>query len=851
VLRATLKSLFAHKLRMGMSAFAIVLGVAFVAGTLIFTDTLSSSFSQLFAQTAPDVTVRPAQAASAAAGGFTGADSRTVPAAAVDELGALGGVERADGNITNQGTYIIGRDGKVIGSGGGAPGIGGNFNDAPAADGSAIVTVLPGGTAPDGPNQVVIDEKSATTAGFQIGDTVQLVTTGAEPAVSATLVGTVRFGETGNLIGATLALFDTPTAQRLYLGGADVYNDIAVTGDGSLSNLALRDEIAATLPADLEAVDDAEFAAENQDQLEQGLSFITTFLLVFAAVALVVGSFLILNTFSIIVAQRTRELALFRALGASKAQVTRSVLVEALVVGLVGSTVGLALGFGLAAGLRSLFGAIGIDLGSAGLVFQPRTVLAAYAVGVVITLLAAYLPARKAARVPPVAAMRDDVAIPKSSMRRRLIGGAALTLLGAGLMIWALAFDGGLQPLGGGVLAVFVGVALLSPVISRPIIATIAGGYPRMFGTVGVLAKENARRNPRRTAATASALMIGLALVTTMAVLGQSTKSSVDELVKSDLLADYVVSNAVQAPFSPAIAPEIAAVPGVSAAVPFRFGAAEIGGEQTFVAAFDGQAMSKVVSITVDAGELNTATDGALVISDRAQADGWQVGDPITLGLPAGPVEVTITGVVENSPFIGAEIVVPPAALEAGGVVPADSIVYISRAADADPASVQAGIEGVLADLPTVTVKDQDAFAADQRAPVDQLLAIIYALLGLAVIIAVLGIVNTLALSVIERTREVGLLRAIGMSRRQLRSMIRLESVAISVLGAVLGIGLGLIFGISLQQAIADEGINVLSIPFVQLLIFVVLAGVVGVLAAVWPARRAARMDVLRAITAE
>ncbi len=419
-------------------------------------------------------------------------------------------------------------------------------------------------------------------------------------------------------------------------------------------------------------------------------------------------------------------------------------------------------------------------------------------------------------------------------------------------MIWALAFDGGLQPLGGGVLAVFVGVALLSPVISRPIIASIAGGYPRMFGTVGVLAKENARRNPRRTAATASALMIGLALVTTMAVLGQSTKSSVDELVKSDLKADYVVSNAVQAPFSAAIAPEIAAVPGVSAAVPFRFGAAEIGGEQTFLAAFDGQAMSQVVSITVDSGALNTATDGVLVISDRAAGrrlagrrpdHRWPAGRPGRGAPSPGSSRPARSSVPRSS--------LPPAALEAGGVVPADSIVYISRAADADPASVQAGIEGVLADLPTVTVKDQDAFAADQRAPVDQLLAIIYALLGLAVIIAVLGIVNTLALSVIERTREVGLLRAVGMSRRQLRSMIRLESVAISVLGAVLGIGLGLIFGISLQQAIADEGISVLSVPYVQLLIFVVLAGVVGVLAAVWPARRAARMDVLRAITAE
>jgi putative ABC transport system permease protein len=848
--RATLKSLLAHKLRMGMSAFAIVLGVAFVAGTFVFTDTLGSSFNDLFRQTAPDVTVRPAQAAAAAQGGFTGADSRTVPADVVDELSAVDGVQRADGNITDQGTFIIGTDGKVVGSGGGAPGIGGNFNDSPAADGTAIVTITQG-EPPSGPGEVVIDDASAAASGYQLGDTVRLVTSGAQPSVTGTLVGTVRFGESGNLIGATLALFDTVTAQQLYLGGQNAFNDIAVTGDGSMTNSELAAAITAVLPADLEAVDDVTIAEENSDQLEQGLSFITTFLLVFAAVALVVGTFLILNTFSIIVAQRTRELALFRALGASKGQVTRSVLLEALVVGVIGSTVGLALGFALAAGLKALFGAIGLDLGQAGLVFEPRTAIAAYTVGVLVTLLAAYLPARKAAKVPPVAAMRDDVSIPESSMRRRLAGGVALTVLGAGLMIWALAFDGGLQPLGGGVLAVFIGVALLSPVIGKPIVTVIAGGYPRLFGTVGLLARENARRNPRRTAATASALMIGLALVTTMAILGQSTKASVDELISSDLKADYIVSNAIQAPFSAAVAPEIAALPGVSAAVPFRFSIVDIDGEQSFVAAFDPVAMSQVVAITVESGSLDTGDDGVLVSSSRAEAAGWSVGDQITVGLPAGPVTLTISGIIAPSPLIGGEIVLPLAVLEAGGVAPVDSTVYITRAAGADPDSVLAGIDGVLADLPTVTAKDQAEFAEEQRAPIDQLLAIIYALLGLAVIIAVLGIINTLALSVIERTREVGLLRAVGMSRRQLRSMIRLESVAISVLGAVLGIGLGLIFGISLQQAISGDGITVLSVPLLQLLIFVLLAGVVGVLAAVWPARRAARMDVLRAITAE
>ena len=848
--RATLKSLLAHKLRMAMSAFAIVLGVAFVAGTLVFTDTLGSSFTDLFRQTAADVTVRPAHAAAAAAGGFTGADTRTVPADEVARIAAVDGVGRADGNVSDQGTFIIGKDGKVVGTGGGAPGIGGNFSDAPAADGSAITTITQG-RAPNGPGEVVIDDKSAATAGYRLGDTVQLVTSGAQPTVTGTLVGTVRFGESGNLIGATLALFDTATAQALYLGGANAFNDVSVTGDGTLSNVELRDRISAVLPAGLEALDGDQVASENQNQLQQGLSFITTFLLVFAAVALVVGTFLILNTFSIIVAQRTRELALFRALGASKSQVTRSVLLEALVVGLVGSTVGLALGFALAAGLKALFGAIGLDLGEASLVFEPRTAVAAYAVGVLVTLLAAYLPARRAAKVPPVAAMRDDVSIPESSMHRRLLGGVVLTAIGAGLMVWALAFDGGLQPLGGGVLAVFVGVALLSPVISRPIVTVIAGGYPRVFGTVGLLARENARRNPRRTAATASALMIGLALVTTMAILGQSTKSSVDALVSTDLKADYVVSNATQAPFSSAVAPKVAQVDGVGEAVPIRFGTVQIGGQQDVVSSFDGPAMSDVVAITVESGSLDTGDTGMLVTGDRAAAQGWKVGDPVRVDLPAGAAELKVTGIIKASQLLGGDIVLPPAVLEAGGVAPADSIVYVKRAPGANADAVFSGIEGVLAGLPTVSVKDQDAFAADQRAPIDQLLGIIYALLGLAVIIAVLGIVNTLALSVIERTREVGLLRAIGMSRRQLRSMVRLESVAISVLGAVLGIGLGLIFGVSLQRAISDQGINVLNVPAVQLVIFVVLAAVVGVLAAVWPARRAARMDVLRAITAE
>ncbi len=845
MLKTTLKGLLAHKLRLGMSAFAIILGVAFVAGTFVFTDTMNRSFSDLFRQTAPDVTVRPVDAVDGS--GFAGADARTVPSDLLTGLDRLPGVARVDGNVTDQRTYIVGRDGKVVGSGGGAPGIGVAYNDGPAADGSPIVTVT-GGNAPDGPDQFLVDDKSAAAAGYLIGDEITLVTTGSEPTVHGTLVGTVRFGETGNTIGATLVLMDLPTAQRLYLGGQHAFTDIAVTGDGSVSNQQLRDEVGAALPAGLQALDDAQIAAENLTDLQDGLSFITTFLLVFAAVAIVVGAFLILNTFSIVVAQRTRELALLRALGASRRQVTGSVLIEALVVGLVGSTVGLGLGFALAVGLKALFGAIGLDLSNAGLVFQWRTAAVAYAVGVLITLVAAYLPARRAALVPPVAAMRDDVAMPESSLRRRLVAGAAVTVVGAGLMTWSLGFDGGLPVLGIGVLAVFVGVALLAPTIGRPLVTLIAAPFPRLFGTVGHLARENARRNPRRTSATASALMIGLALVSTMAVLGQSTKDSVDELVASDLHADYVVSNAIGVPFSAEVAGRVAEVPGVGEVVPVRYGQAGIDGVETFLTAVPAADYAAMVGLAVREGSL--AGDGLVVAADRAAERGWHVGDVESLTFPGGSVQLPVTAIVEPNQLAGTTIV-PLDALTRGGQASLDSTLYVLRSPGADPAAVTAAIDGALADLPTVTAKDQAAYAAEQRAPVDQILTIVYALLGLAVIIAVLGIVNTLALSVIERTREVGLLRAVGMSRRQLRSMIRLESVAIAVLGAVLGVGLGLVFGVSIQQALADQGVSVLAVPAGQLALFLALAAVIGVLAAVWPARRAARMDVLRAITAD
>ena len=853
MLRAALKSLFARKLRLLLSGFAVVLGVAFVAGTLIFTDTLESSFEEIFTQTTPDVVVRP-ETTSVGAGAFTGADARTVPAALVGELAALDGVARADGNVSSQGVYVIGADGKVVGANG-APGIAVNWNDAPAADGSQAVAVVDG-RVPEREGEVALDLKTAATAGYQVGDTVALVTTGEQPQLSAELVGTVRFGSTGNLVGATLTVFETEAAQDLFLGGADVFTDVAVTTQDGTTADEVAAEVAPLLPEGVEARVGEEVAEENQTALQEGLSFINTFLLVFAFIALFVGGFLILNTFAILVAQRTRELALYRALGASRQQVTRSVLLEALITGVLAATTGLVLGFVLAQALKALFGVIGLELGDAPLVFRPGTAVAAYAIGVLVTMLAAYFPARRAAKVPPVAAMRDDVSIPTSSLHRRSLQGGVLLVLGAIGMALGLAGTGSgsvpLWLLGAGVVAVLVGAAEIAPVVGPPVVRVLAAPYPRLFGTTGRLARENAQRNPRRTAATASALMIGLALVTTFAILGASASDSIDRIVDDGLDADYVVSNAVQVPFSTSVAADVAAVDGVAEVAAYRAGFGQVDGEDTFLAAFEPAPMLRAIGLRSVDGDLGSLEDGSVLVSeDRADADGLALGDTLELTLPAGSQELEVVGVYADSQLVGATLVVAPETLEQGGVTPADNLVYVTREADADPEAVTAGLEEALSGLPTVTLKDQDAFAAEQRAPVDQLLAIVYALLGLAIVIAALGIVNTLALSVIERTREVGLLRAVGMSRRQLRTRVRLEAVAISVLGALLGVVLGLAFGGSLQRAIADQGIEVLTIPWVQLVLFVVAAGLVGVLAAVWPARRAARLDVLRAVTTE
>ena len=847
MLRASWKSLLARKLRLVMSTFAIVLGVAFVAGSLVFTDTLGRAFTNIMAGSVGDVVVRPVGAVSS----DNTRSAKVLPADLVTDLATVEGAARVDGNVSSVGVFVIGKDGKVIGATG-APGIAVNFSDAPAGHGLDGLSISEG-RAPAKAGEITLDPQTAEKAGYKVGDTVPLVTSGAQPYVKATLVGIGKFGG-GSLAGASLTTFDTRTAQQLFQSGKDVYSDIWVTAGDGVSQADLRDRVQAALPAGVEAVTGDKAAAEAATEINQALSFISTFLLVFAGVSLVVGSFLIVNTFSILVAQRSRELALFRALGASRRQVSRSVLFEALVMGFVGSTVGLALGFALALAIKALFAMIGLDLSGSPLIFEPHTAVAAYLVGMLVTAFAAYLPGRRASRISPVEAMRDDVAMPERSIRRRTSVGTAMTALGAAAMGVGLFTDisNALAYIGAGILLVVLGVALASPLLGRPVVAFVGVFYRRMFGTVGRLAEQNAIRNPRRTAATASALMIGLTLVSMMAVFGQSAKASIDKTIGESISAHYVVSNAVGVPFSPTIADQVAQVPGVGAVARFRYTVAKVGGETTQVGGIEPVAFADAMDVTMDSGKVGDLAGQTLLVErNQAKDSGLKVGDSVKMSIAGTEASYRVVGIFEALPNIWSSYLTSLDAVSAAGLVPANNLAYVVRSPGADAATVRAGIDSVIADLPTITLKDQAEFAAEQRAPIDQMLMLIYALLGLAVVIAVLGIINTLALSVIERTREVGLLRAVGLSRRQLRTMVRLESMVISLLGAVLGVGLGLVFGVALQRSQADSGIEVLSVPGVQLVIFVAMAALIGVLAAVWPARRAARLDVLRAITTD
>ncbi len=843
MLKVAFKSLLGRKLRLLLSTSAIVLGVGFVVGSLVFTDMLTAGFDKIFSRAVGDVVVRD----KAGVGEFGIPTDRTVPSSLVDELAAVPGVARADGNVSNSSTFVIGTDGKAVG-GQGAPGLGLNWNDAPGQRGLPVVT-LTEGREPQREGEVALDSRTAERAGYDVGDEVEIVTSSStDDELTATLVGTFDFADGGTLAGASLTAFDTRTAQKLYLGGKDEFNDIWVSAEPGTSQEELRDAVAQVVPDNVEALTGEEVADQSADTLGDALSFLRTFLLVFAAISLFVGAFLIVNTFAMLLAQRSRELALLRAVGASTGQVFASVVVEAVIVGLVGSTLGLGFGLALAKALQALFAQFGLDLSGQSVVVSLTTVVAAYAIGVAVTVLAATLPAWRTRRIAPVQALGDTVALPESSLVRRFVGGLLLVIVGAMLMGLGLLGDvprGGWVTMGGAV-GVLLGTSIASPVLGRPLLGVVRRTFTALFGTVGRLAGENTRRNPRRTTSTASALMIGLALAGAVAILGTSGKATTSAVVEDSFAGDYVVGNVNQQPFSSAIARRVAEVDGVTQVMRQRYGFGRLDGQQSFLGGIDPDGLGSVVEVEVVEGDLADFTDQTMVI-DRsfARSRGLHAGDSIEWTLNKEKVTFTVAAVLDSAQLLFLPATTIHSLAEAG--FPAeDATVFVT--ADGDRLDA---IEAVAGDNPLITVTDRKGLIEQQNQQIDQGLLMINGLLALTLIIAVLGIVNTLALSVIERTREIGLLRAVGTSRSQLRRMVTLEAVAMSLLGSVMGIVLGLFFGVAVWKAFEDDGLTELAIPVGLLAVFALVAVLVGVVAAIFPARRAARLNVLRAIATE
>ena len=850
MLNATLKSLLSRKLRLLLSGLAVVIGVMAVSGALFLTDSLGRSFDALFQTIDSNIDVqinaKPHVDASGT-GGF--AFPLPMPASIVDQVAAVPGVQKAIGTVVMNGARVIGPDGKVI-STQGPPRLGVAWRT------DSTLTQLREGRGPEAPGEVAINANLAKLGSFKVGSPIQVLT--LQPKRTFTIVGI--FGYPGNrdsIGGETTVAFTEPVAQQLLLGQTGVYSGINVTAQQGVAPTKLRDDISAVLGRNYQVRTGAQVAADDSRGLQQFIDIIRNILLGFAGITLFVGIFLIVNTFSILVAQRTRELALFRALGASRRQVLGSVLTEAVVIGLVASTVGILAGFGLGTLLRKLFERTGGSaLPSPGGGIPPAPIIAGYAVGLIVTAIAALLPALRASRIPPVAAMRD-AATPDRPLTRLTIAGVVPTAVGVaavGLALFADLGDYRLWTLIGGVLLTFVGIAMLTPAISRPVVSVL--GRALTWSIAGKLGRRNSARNPRRTAVTAATLMIGIALVTGVSVLGASLKASLDQLTTQDLRAQLIIagdaSSGTPPTFDPAVIDKTRQIPGVSQAVALYTDFGQIGSTGVPVEAGDLAALANVFSLQATAGQLRTLQSGEVALPDAfATTYHYSVGSNVELTTQRGGTQgYRLAAIFKRSSLLnGAVLSIEDGVVDFTSPQPTGGYVVLGSGANAT--AVQRQVDGLLKDNPDVSVRSQADYNQQLASQVNTVQVILYVLLALAIVIAILGIVNTLALSILERTRELGLLRAVGLLRSQVAQMVTVESVVISVFGALLGLVVGSALGAAVVRALRDFGIPVLRFSWGTIGVFLVLAVVVGLTAAIVPAIRAARTDVLKAIAYE
>jgi len=842
--RTARKNAFAHKLRLALTALAVVLGVTFMAGTLVLTATVKQSIDGLVTQAVSGYTAvvraKEPYSTSQFGGGGIGNARPLTPDAVLTDVRAVPGVSAADGVVQGE-VSLVNADGKVVSGHGGAPTEA--FSYVP--DRQLSQFKLRSGHGPESHGQMVIDANTAKTKHITLGQKLTVISNQAPETF--TVVGTVGFGSSETIAGATIALFTPADIQQL-LGKPGEYQQIDIAAASGTSTATLLANLSAHIPSGYEAITSQQFASDEASTFNSIINTFNKVLLAFAFIALFVGAFLIYNTFNILVGQRTKELALYRALGAGRGQVTGSVVVEALLTGLIGSVLGLGVGVLLAAGLVSLFRSF-LDLSSSGLVIHPATIILAVVLGTLITVLSALGPAIRSSRVPPVAAMRDDVVVAESSLRRRAILGIVLSILGIVLLFASISGSGNLPGAGLGAALTFIGVAVLLPFICAPL-ARIIGSPLRLTGITGHLSQENATRNPRRTATTSAALMIGLAVVGAVATLAASATASFGAVFTNTVKANYVVvsSGGGGANLATSIEPAISKAPDVLATSPVALADFHVGDTDHTLTGIDPTTGPGLLDIHMVSGSTAALGQGeVLVDTQAAKSDHYVIGSKIAMDFAStGIRDYTIGGVYKINGLLGSYL--GPLSIVTSNTNQVSYIAVMIRVSSASK-SVQAGLSKAVAEFPRASVKTAAQYVAAQKNMIANAVRVVDVLLGFSIVIALFGVINTLVLSVLERTHEIGLLRAVGMLRRQLRRVIRGEAIIVSVLGAVVGLVLGVGFGVALVHAVSSSGIGQVAIPYRTIVAVLILAVLFGIFAAIFPARRAARLDVLRAVS--
>lgn len=853
VLKTSMRNFFAHKGRMALSAVAVLLSVAFVCGTLVFTDTMNTTFDKLFAATSSDVTVSP----KAAKSDNTPQNGRpdSLPASVLERAKKAQGVKYAEGAVSSMNVTVVNSANKNMGSSTGAPTIAGNWtrNDLRSME-------ITSGHAPRGPTETMVDADTADKHHLKLGDELRTIAVTGD--FKARIVGIATFKVTNP--GAAVVYFDTATAQRELLGTTGRFTHINLSTATGVTNDTLKQNVISSIGAGAYKVQtQKEYSDENRSGVGSFMDVIKYAMLGFAGIAFLVGIFLIINTFSMLVAQRTREIGLMRAIGSSRKQVNRSVLVEATLLGVFGSILGVGAGVGLAVGLMKLMSAAGMDLSTRDLTVKATTPVIGLVLGVVVTVLAAYLPARRAGKVSPMAALRDagTPADGKAGLVRGIIG---LVLTGAGTFALFTAAgadkasDGSLV-LGAGVVLTLIGFVIIGPLLAGGVVRVISAVLLRFFGPVGRMAERNALRNPRRTGATGAALMIGLALVACLSVVGSSMVASATDELDKTVGTDFIIQGNQR--IVPQAAKAIETTPGLEHVTHYRDIEAKIvapdgSSDGDGVTAAD-PTYAQDLHRKTTAGELTAAygKDSMSVGSKFATKHHVKLGDTLTVAFKGGSTaKLKVAAITDDNVAIdqGARYLSTETMRKylPTDRIPPDQIMFAS-AKNGQEKQAYAALKKSMEQYPQYQVRDQSDYKQELKDQIGQLLNMVYGLLALAIVVAVLGVINTLALSVVERTREIGLMRAIGMSRRQLRRMIRLESVVIALFGALLGLGLGMGWGATAQKLLALEGLKVLEIPWPTIIGVFIGSAFVGLFAALIPAFRAGRMNVLNAIATD